>query len=372
MIHIVLEQQVSIAAARTLFQRLSRHLGEMTPRAVAAHGVTRLRRFGLTRQKASYCHELALAVRDGRLDLGQVARAEDTDGRETLLAMRGLGPWSVDIYYLMALRRPDVWPCGDLALAIAMRDVKRLTGKPGNAEQQQISAPWTPWRSVAARLLWHYYLSKPRSRRTRSSLPDSGDSSDRMGMPARAGSYRTVDRWRSGSDHAEFPAACGKEYRKLDRQCERLTLEERRVEQNLALTPFHLAIPVRDLRGARKFYGELFGCAEGRSSEAWVDFNFFGHQLVCHVAESAARDTASNPVDGHDVPVPHFGMVLEIADWEALARRLKTAGVRFVIEPHLRFPGKPGEQATMFLLDPSGNALEFKAFKDIAGQLFAT
>lgn len=138
------------------------------------------------------------------------------------------------------------------------------------------------------------------------------------------------------------------------------------------MTPFHLAIPVRDLGGARAFYGELLGCAEGRSSEAWVDFNFFGHQLVCHVTESAARDTASNPVDGRDVPVPHFGMVLEMANWEALASRLKAGGARFVIEPHLRFPGQPGEQATMFLLDPSGNALEFKAFKDIAGQLFAT
>ncbi len=138
------------------------------------------------------------------------------------------------------------------------------------------------------------------------------------------------------------------------------------------MTPFHLAIPVRDLSGARAFYGELLGCAEGRSSEAWVDFNFFGHQLVCHVIESAARDTASNPVDGHDVPVPHFGMVLEMSDWDGLANRLKEAGVHFVVEPHLRFPGQPGEQATMFLLDPSGNALEFKAFKDIAGQLFAT
>jgi DNA-3-methyladenine glycosylase II len=163
LIHIVLEQQVSIAAARTIFQRLSHHLGEMTPRAVAAHGVTRLRRFGLTRQKASYCHELALAVRDGELDLGRVARAADADGRETLLAMRGLGPWSVDVYYLMALRRPDVWPSGDLALAVAMRDVKRLPDKPDNAEQQAISAPWAPWRSVAARLLWHYYLRSHKS-----------------------------------------------------------------------------------------------------------------------------------------------------------------------------------------------------------------
>jgi len=163
LIHIVLEQQVSIAAARTIFRRLSQHLGGMTPQTVAAHGVTRLRRFGLTRQKASYCHELALAVRDGRLDLGRVARAEDADGRETLLAMRGIGPWSVDVYYLMALRRPDVWPSGDLALAIAMRDVKRLPEKPGSAEQREISASWAPWRSVAARLLWHYYLRSRKS-----------------------------------------------------------------------------------------------------------------------------------------------------------------------------------------------------------------
>ena len=138
------------------------------------------------------------------------------------------------------------------------------------------------------------------------------------------------------------------------------------------MTPFHLAIQARDLRGARAFYGGLLGCVEGRSSETWVVFNFFGHQLVCHVSESATRSVASNPVDGHDVPVPHFGMVLEMPDWETLAQRLKAAGVHFVIEPHLRFSGQTGEQATMFLLDPSGNALEFKAFKDIAGQLFAT
>ena len=138
------------------------------------------------------------------------------------------------------------------------------------------------------------------------------------------------------------------------------------------MTPFHLAIPVRDLQGARAFYGGLLSCREGRSSDAWVDFDFFGHQLVCHVVQSGPRDTASKPVDGHDVPVPHFGMVLEMPDWEALAARLKRAGLHFVIEPHIRFAGQPGEQATMFLLDPSGNALEFKAFKDIAGQLFAT
>ena len=129
-----------------------------------------------------------------------------------------------------------------------------------------------------------------------------------------------------------------------------------------------------ELRAARAFYGGLLGCPEGRSSDSWVDFDFFGHQLVCHLDRSAtAKHVAtSNPVDGHDVPVPHFGIVLEMPDWEALAARLKEAGLRFVIEPQLRFAGQPGEQATMFLLDPSGNALEFKAFKDIAGQLFAT
>ena len=138
------------------------------------------------------------------------------------------------------------------------------------------------------------------------------------------------------------------------------------------ITPFHLAIPVRDLTAARAFYGELLGCDEGRSAADWVDFDFFGHQLVCHLAADAPQQPAhSNPVDGHDVPVPHFGMVLEMPDWEKLAARLKGAGVRFVVEPHVRFRGQSGEQATMFLHDPSGNALEFKSFRDIAGQLFA-
>jgi extradiol dioxygenase family protein len=138
------------------------------------------------------------------------------------------------------------------------------------------------------------------------------------------------------------------------------------------LTPFHLAIPVRDLASARDFYGGLLGCREGRSAEDWVDFDFFGHQLVCHAVAGGAVDRpAHNPVDGHDVPVPHFGMVLEMPDWEALAKQLKAAGVAFVIEPTVRFKGRPGEQATMFLTDPSGNALEFKAFRDIAEQLFA-
>lgn len=140
----------------------------------------------------------------------------------------------------------------------------------------------------------------------------------------------------------------------------------------MGLSPFHLAIPVHDLPAARRFYGEVFGLEEGRSDTKWVDFNFYGHQLVIHEhAKTADQEHArSNPVDGHDVPVPHFGVVLEWGQWEALAERLKSYGTPFVIEPYIRFKGQVGEQATMFLLDPCGNALEFKAFKDI-GQLFA-
>ncbi|MEQ9005386.1 MAG: VOC family protein [Pseudomonadales bacterium] len=138
------------------------------------------------------------------------------------------------------------------------------------------------------------------------------------------------------------------------------------------LQPFHLAIKVRDVGEARSFYGGLLGCPEGRSAETWVDFDFFGHQLVCHQAPDAGTGVHHNPVDGDHVPVPHFGVVLEMADWEALAERLRAAGTEFVIEPHVRFRGQPGEQATLFFHDPSGNALEFKSFADIAGQLFAT
>ncbi|WP_248743469.1 MULTISPECIES: VOC family protein [unclassified Pseudomonas] len=140
----------------------------------------------------------------------------------------------------------------------------------------------------------------------------------------------------------------------------------------MPLSPFHLAIPVYDLAAARHFYREVFGLEEGRSSEHWVDFNFFGHQLVIHLAPKNASQEAAhtNAVDGHDVPVPHFGVVLGMEEWHALAERLKSMGTRFVIEPGIRFQGQVGEQATMFLFDPCGNALEFKAFKDI-GQLFA-
>lgn len=136
--------------------------------------------------------------------------------------------------------------------------------------------------------------------------------------------------------------------------------------------PFHLAIKVRDIGEARHFYGELLGCAEGRSDSTWVDFNLLGHQLVCHLAPDLGSALHANPVDGHDVPVPHFGVVLDMESWKLLADRLRKAGISFVIEPYIRFEGEPGEQATMFFLDPSGNALEFKAFEDIEGQLFAT
>jgi hypothetical protein len=129
----------------------------------------------------------------------------------------------------------------------------------------------------------------------------------------------------------------------------------------MTLPPFHLAFPVHDLAAARAFYGGLLGCPEGRSSDQWIDFDFFGHQIVAHLDPAMQPRPHHNPVDGHDVPVPHFGAVLGMAQWEALADTLQSAGTAFVIEPTVRFRGAPGEQATMFLLDPSGNALELKA-----------
>jgi uncharacterized protein len=136
----------------------------------------------------------------------------------------------------------------------------------------------------------------------------------------------------------------------------------------MSLPPFHLAFPVHDLEAARAFYGGLLGCPEGRSAAAWIDFDFFGHQIVAHLTEGTAP-RHHNPVDGHDVPVPHFGAVLGMAEWERLAERLR-GQVQFVIEPDVRFRGQPGEQATMFFLDPSGNAIELKAMRDPA-KLFA-
>lgn len=134
----------------------------------------------------------------------------------------------------------------------------------------------------------------------------------------------------------------------------------------MTLPRFHLAFPVRDLAEARAFYGDLLGCPEGRSSDEWVDFDFYGHQIVAHLSPDEVGHKATNAVDGHDVPVRHFGAILTLDQWGEMAARLKEAGTKFVIEPQIRFRGEPGEQATLFFLDPSGNALEFKAFADDA------
>ena len=141
---------------------------------------------------------------------------------------------------------------------------------------------------------------------------------------------------------------------------------------NLTLRPFHLAIAVNDLTASRHFYGELLGCPEGRSSADWIDFNFYGHQLVCHLdkRQKSERTTVTNLVDGHGVPVPHFGVVLDLVAWEQIRTRLEQAGMEFVMQPTVRFRGQVGEQATMFFRDPSGNNLEIKAFADLS-QLFA-
>jgi len=135
--------------------------------------------------------------------------------------------------------------------------------------------------------------------------------------------------------------------------------------------PFHLAFPVTDLEATRRFYAGLLGCRVGREAERWIDFDFFGHQISAHLVDAPEERPPTNPVDGKDVPVRHFGAILAWGDWHALAERLRSGGAAFLIEPHLRFIGEPGEQATMFLTDPSGNALEFKSFKDM-GQVFAT
>jgi len=139
---------------------------------------------------------------------------------------------------------------------------------------------------------------------------------------------------------------------------------------NDTMYPFHLAIPVDDLEAARHFYHEILNCKEGRTSELWTDYDLYGHQLVIHFKPKSKEVAHSNPVDGHDVPVPHFGVVLPWKEWEALAQRMKEFGIQFVIEPYIRFEGQTGEQATMFFKDPCGNALEFKAFKHVE-HLFA-
>lgn len=161
----------------------------------------------------------------------------------------------------------------------------------------------------------------------------------------------------------------GKELRHGPASADRMGVGEK-------VTPFHVAVQVRDIDEARVFYRDVIGCAEGRSAATWVDFNLYGHQFVCHLNPLLGKDgriaSRYSPVDGHEVPVPHCGVVLEMDEWERLTARLRGHHVRFVVEPYVRFKGAPGEQATLFVLDPTGNALEFKAFKDIADQLFAT
>jgi len=130
------------------------------------------------------------------------------------------------------------------------------------------------------------------------------------------------------------------------------------------MQPFHLAFPVTDLAKARAFYGDVLGCPEGRSSAEWVDFNFHGHQIVAHLCQNMNSDASRSEVDGHGVPVRHFGLVMTMPDWEVLAARLKALGTQFIIAPYIRFKGEPGEQATLFFLDPFGNAIEFKAFQN--------
>jgi DNA-3-methyladenine glycosylase II len=160
LVRIILEQQVSLLSAAAMYRRLETHLGAITPETFATAGVRGLRRRGVTRQKAAYLCGLARRLTTGSLDLGAIARASDDEGRRMLLDVPGLGPWSVDIYYLMALRRPDIWPRGDLALAIALRDVKGLRALPSYEQQQEFASAWAPWRSVAARILWAHYLTE--------------------------------------------------------------------------------------------------------------------------------------------------------------------------------------------------------------------
>lgn len=158
LVQIILEQQVSLKAAHTMFQRVCAYLGEMTPQTIMIAGESGLKALGLTRQKARYCHGLAERVATGQLALEQLETLSDEDGRQALLAVPGLGPWSVDVYYLMALRRADVWPRGDLALAAALQDLKGLDAPATRQQQQQFTEAWSPWRGVAARMLWAHYL----------------------------------------------------------------------------------------------------------------------------------------------------------------------------------------------------------------------
>jgi len=159
LVQIILEQQVSLASGRATFGRLRTAFGSVTPDVFARLTVAEVRSAGVTRQKAGYCQEIAQKIVDGTLDLGRLGRASDQSVRRQLMEIRGIGPWTADIYLLMALGRPDVWPDGDLALAVAAQRVKRLKDRPDTARLQRIAEPWAPWRAVGARILWHYYLS---------------------------------------------------------------------------------------------------------------------------------------------------------------------------------------------------------------------
>ncbi len=166
LLRIVLEQQVSLASARATYTRLQQALGRITPKQVAGQSVADLRRHGITRQKAEYCRGLAVEVLAGTLDLARIERCDDEAARQGLIGVRGVGPWTADVYLLMALRRRDVWPDGDLALAEAARQVKGLRRRPSTDRLRRIAANWRPWRSVAARILWHHYLSERRNEKT--------------------------------------------------------------------------------------------------------------------------------------------------------------------------------------------------------------
>lgn len=171
LLRIILEQQVSLASAKAMFLRLRGHLVEVTPDTVCRLGIRGLRDLGFTRQKASYCHGLAVELLEGRLDLTALGRSEDASARASLIGLRGVGPWSADIYLLMALRRPDVWPTGDVALAQAMQEVKSLTTRPSWERADRLASRWAPWRAVGARILWHHYLSIRAARRNGRSAP---------------------------------------------------------------------------------------------------------------------------------------------------------------------------------------------------------
>jgi len=174
LLRIILEQQVSLASARAIYRRLVDHLGRLAPQRIRQVGASRLRTLGVTRQKASYCVNVADEILDGRIDLKAIARMADDEVVEALTRIKGIGPWTADVYLLMALRRPDVWPPGDVALIHTVRKVKRLRERPSTSELSEIAEAWRPYRSVAARMLWQHYLSAKRTSRSRGLCSPAG------------------------------------------------------------------------------------------------------------------------------------------------------------------------------------------------------